>query len=52
MILKLMKKIKIFYLLIKVIDNVEKIFSNAGILKNNNFYDPENLHLFIMLINH
>ena len=22
-----------------------KIFSNAGILKNNNFYDPENLHL-------
>ena len=27
------------------IDNVEKIFSNAGILKNNNFYDPENLEL-------
>jgi len=27
------------------IDNVEKLFSNAGILKNNNFYDPENLHL-------
>ncbi len=27
------------------IDNVEKIFSNAGILKNDNFYDPENLHL-------
>ena len=27
------------------INNVEKIFSNAGILKNNNFYDPENLHL-------
>ena len=27
------------------IDNVEKIFSEAGILKNNNFYDPENLHL-------
>ena len=25
------------------INNVEKIFSNAGILKNNNFYDPENL---------
>jgi preprotein translocase subunit SecA len=24
------------------INNVEKIFSNAGILKNNNFYDPEN----------
>ena len=27
------------------INNVEKMFSNAGILKNNNFYDPENLHL-------
>ena len=27
------------------INNVEKIFSEAGILKNNNFYDPENLHL-------
>ena len=27
------------------INNVEKIFSDAGILKNNNFYDPENLHL-------
>ena len=27
------------------IDNVEKIFSNAGVLKNNNFYDPENLAL-------
>ena len=26
------------------INNVEKIFSNAGILKNN-FYDPENLGL-------
>ncbi len=25
------------------INNVEKSFSNAGILKNNNFYDPENL---------
>ncbi len=29
----------------KGIDNVEKIFSKAGILKNNNFYDPENLNL-------
>ena len=29
----------------KGIDNIEKIFSNAGILKNNNFYDPDNLHL-------
>ncbi len=27
------------------ITNVERIFSNAGILKNNNFYDPENLDL-------
>jgi len=27
------------------ITNVEKIFSSAGILKNNNFYDPENLSL-------
>ena len=27
------------------ITNVEKIFSKAGILKNNNFYDPENLTL-------
>ncbi len=27
------------------INNVEKILSNAGILKNNNFYDPENLAL-------
>ena len=29
----------------KGIDSVEKIFSNAGILKNNNFYDPENIRL-------
>jgi len=29
----------------KGIDSIEKIFSNAEILKNNNFYDPENLHL-------
>ena len=27
------------------IDNIEKILSNVGILKNNNFYDPNNLHL-------
>ncbi len=27
------------------INNVETIFTNAGILKNNNFYDPENLSL-------
>ena len=29
----------------KGINNIEKIFSDAGILKNNNFYDPENLNL-------
>tara|TARA_Y100000590_G_scaffold180817_1_gene206097 strand:- start:14756 stop:17278 length:2523 start_codon:yes stop_codon:yes gene_type:complete len=29
----------------KGIDNIENILTNAGILKNNNFYDPENLHL-------
>ena len=27
------------------INNVEKVFSEAGVLKNNNFYDPENLEL-------
>ena len=27
------------------INNVEEIFSNVGILKNDNFYDPENLSL-------
>ena len=27
------------------INNIERIFSDAGILKNNNFYDPENLGL-------
>ena len=27
------------------INSVEELFSNAGILKNNNFYDPENLGL-------
>jgi preprotein translocase subunit SecA len=27
------------------INTVEKLFSDAGILKNNNFYDPENLSL-------
>jgi preprotein translocase subunit SecA len=29
----------------KGIDNIEKIFNDAGILKNNNFYDPQNLSL-------
>ena len=29
----------------KGIDNIENIFSSAGVLKNNNFYDPENLNL-------
>ena len=32
------------------IDSVEKIFSEVGILKNNNFYDPENLSL-VHLVN-
>ena len=27
------------------IDNVENVFIRAGILKNNNFYDPANLHI-------
>ena len=27
------------------INNVENIFTDAGILKNKNFYDPENLTL-------
>ena len=27
------------------IDNVENILSKTGILKNNNFYDPSNLHI-------
>ena len=40
-----MKKIKISYCTNDGINNVEEIFSNAGILKNNNFYDPENLSL-------
>ena len=34
----------------KGIDNVEKIFSGVGLLKNNNFYDPENLSL-VHLVN-
>ena len=34
----------------KGVDNVENIFSNAGILKNKNFYDPENLHI-VHLVN-
>ena len=34
----------------KGIDSVEKIFSEVGILKNNNFYDPENLSL-VHLVN-
>jgi len=29
----------------KGVDEIENIFSKAGILKNNNFYDPENLEL-------
>ena len=36
----------------KGIDNVEKIFSEVGILKNNNFYDPENLSLVHLVNRH
>ncbi len=32
------------------INNVEKLLSDVGILKNNNFYDPENLNL-VHLVN-
>ncbi len=39
------EKDKNIYLTNDGISNVEKIFSGAGILKNNNFYDPENLSL-------
>ncbi len=39
------EKDKNIYLTNKGIDNVEKIFSSAGVLKNNNFYDPQNLEL-------
>ena len=39
------EKDKNIYLTNNGISNVEKIFSRAGILKNNNFYDPENLSL-------
>ncbi len=34
----------------KGIDSVENIFSSAGMLKNDNFYDPENLNL-VHLVN-
>ena len=39
------EKDKNIYLTNDGISNVEKIFSRAGVLKNNNFYDPENLSL-------
>ena len=39
------EKEKNVYLTNNGINNVEKLFSNAGILKNNNFYDPANLAL-------
>ena len=29
----------------KGIDSIEKIFSDSGVLKNNNFYDPDNIQL-------
>ena len=45
MIMRLMKKIKMFLLTNEGINNVEKILNQAGILKNENFYDPANLNL-------
>ncbi|RPG97248.1 MAG: preprotein translocase subunit SecA [Candidatus Pelagibacter sp. TMED165] len=39
------EKDKNIFLTNEGINNVEKIFSTSGILKNNNFYDPENLAL-------
>ncbi len=39
------EKDKNIYLTNDGISNIEKIFSSAGILKNNNFYDPQNLSL-------
>jgi len=39
------EKDKNIYLTNDGISNVEKIFSRAGVLKNNNFYDPANLSL-------
>ena len=39
------EKDKNIYLTNDGISNVERIFSRAGILKNNNFYDPSNLSL-------
>ncbi len=44
------EKDKNIYLTNDGISNVEKVFSSAGILKNNNFYDPENLTL-VHLVN-
>ena len=44
--MKLMKRKRIFLLTNEGINNVERtIWECRGILKNNNFYDPENLHL-------
>jgi preprotein translocase subunit SecA len=39
------EKDKNIYLTNDGISNIEKIFSSAGILKNNNFYDPGNISL-------
>ena len=39
------EKEKNVFLTNKGIDNIENIFSNAGVLKNNNFYDPSNLNI-------
>ena len=31
--------------LLTIIDNIENVLNKTGILKNNNFYDPANLHI-------
>ena len=38
-----MKKIKMLILTDKGVDKIEKLSRLKGILKNNNFYDPQNL---------
>ena len=45
-----MKKIKMRVLTDSGIDKAEKISKNSGLLKNDNFYDPQNLNL-VHLVN-
>ena len=40
-----MKKIKMLILSEKGIDKIEQLSQTYGILKNNNFYDPNNINL-------